>query len=188
MTTIVTAGSRGTNLRKGTLVGPAPDFATINSQLGAQHAIVHQINRKTRRANTAAAYDPKAEEWGQFVDTVYCSQHASIRYTVTSEKLYRFLFYHAFRNKYNRKRKHGSGKTNMSKHGFNYEDYTRVVGTYTKAAEAYAERVRTKLVDADVEQFEPPEPDDPVGYDQINTYLFTVQNIFKQQVSVARKC
>ena len=50
-----------------------------------------------RPMNTAKAMDPKQEEYRQYCDILYC--HHLHPYTLQSDKMYRFIYYQAFREK-----------------------------------------------------------------------------------------
>ena len=130
---------------------------------------VEQINLLHRRKNTALAYDPKEREWYAFCDHRYGSLIAvHSRYTVTATKLFQFLFYHSFRTQ----SKMG-GKTRDQSHAFDSVDFDLVTGVYN-------DHVRRNTVDA---SYQIPDPENPVGFSQLNTYSSTVRNIWSTQVS-----
>ena len=117
--------------------------------------VVQNINLLSRRENTAKAYDPKASEYYKFCDHKYGGQHESGCYTVTSAKLYEFLFYQSMRSKYSR------GGKNRSAHGFDPNDFDMVVKRYAEYQVQYDKGQIDEI----------PDPEDPVGYDTINTAL-----------------
>jgi len=90
---------------------------------------------------------------------------------VTQEKLFDFLFYHAFRNKYP-----VGGSTRQNAHGFKALDYD-VVRTF------YAAHVKYQVENPTDEGHEIPDPDDPLGYDAVNTYKAVVLNIWSEQAA-----
>jgi hypothetical protein len=84
--------------------------------------VVCTVVMATRPLNTTLAYDPKAKEYDTFCGHVYHDYQPSTRYTVGTEKVFLFLFYQAFRNKY----KHG-GLAKGVPHGFSSTDYNTMV-------------------------------------------------------------
>jgi hypothetical protein len=67
---------------------------------------VHHETRKTRPDNTSIAYDPKVEEFRGYCDSLYNHLGAEVRYQVTPDKVYNFIFYQSHREK----KKPGKGK------------------------------------------------------------------------------
>ena len=190
MSKIVFAGKASRQLKVGTVVGPAVHSYGATG-VSRSRCVVDLITRSNRRENTKLAYDGKAEEWHSFIDSVYKGERTS-RYTVTGEKLYAFLFYQAFRNKYKRTKEPVEGqeseKIPKGKHGFDYHDYMRVLkrrdaeyNKYVLELEELEEETGTPA--GDDFKFEFSEPSDPIGYSQINTYFHTIKNIWKRQVS-----
>ena len=88
--------------------------------------IVRCVTVQHREENTIAVYDPKAEEYQQFCNYQYAGSHVSSRYTATTEKVFNFLFYQAFRDKY----ECGGKKRGKGKHGFDPVDYAKVTTAY----------------------------------------------------------
>lgn len=174
--------------RVGTAVAGCPvglgGLSGVAGQRAAQGSIVERLHKKNRKPNTALAFDPKAREWFQYCKDVYCHEAEYQRYTVTSDKLHNFLFYHAFRNKYNRKEQNGE-KTNKGEHGFDFQDYQDVTSKYVKHYEEYLNKIRKgELQPDDDDDATMPEPSNPIGQACMNTYLHAVKNIYKKQVSV----
>jgi hypothetical protein len=55
--------------------------------------------RENRPGNTSIAYDPKVAEFNGYCDAMYAHIGVDIRYQVTPEKVYNFLFYQSHREK-----------------------------------------------------------------------------------------
>lgn len=130
---------------------------------------VAALNAANRKANTAAAYDSKSLEWNEFCDHAYVGEPLSIRYAVNGNKLGNFLRYHAFRNK----RKQG-GRKRGARSAFDSSEYDRILSEMS-------EHIRQMQANPD---YVIPDPDNPIGYDQMNTYTSTVYNIYAEQ----RRC
>jgi hypothetical protein len=94
--------------------------------------------------------------------------HESLRYTVTTGKMYEFLFYHSMRNKYKQ-----VGKRKKGAHGFDSNDFDIVLQVYGCLVDS-----SSASSSADV-----PDPKNPVGYDLVNTYKSVVYNIWMTQVA-----
>ena len=177
--------------RIGTIVAGAPMGTGLpgdSAQRAAQGSIVERLGKKHRKKNSALACDPKAEEWCQHCKNVCCHEAEHQRFTVNSEKLHNFLFYHAFRNQYNRKRPNGE-KTNTGKHGFDYQDYKDVTSKHLKLYEDYIEKIRKGQLDPDGDDDETmPEPSNPIGASCMNAHLHAVKNTHEKQVSDIIEC
>ena len=132
--------------------------------------VVRRVTAQHRVENTAAAYDPKAVEYEQFCNYQYAGSHVSSRYTVTTEKVFDFLFYQAFRDKYGR----GGKKRGTGYHGFDPVDYTKVTTAYA----AHMLEARRNPTTFDI-----PDPKDPVGYDLVHTYKAVLFNIWCEQAA-----
>lgn len=135
--------------------------------IGTLQNIVDNYLESLLKDNTQKAYAPKVLEFKAFCDHQYSFLPPDIsRYTVTSEKLYRFLFYHVFREKYTR---------NRQTTGFDRTDYDRVTNTYSNLfnlLERNPEGTITGMRD----------PENPLAEQQINTYRSAVRGYFNKQV------
>ena len=69
------------------------------TQLDSLRGLVDCFKDSARKENTAKAYDPKLQEFKDFCDHVYKDVDVEKRYIVNHDRLYKFLFYHIFRNK-----------------------------------------------------------------------------------------
>jgi hypothetical protein len=127
---------------------------------------VAAINMANRKSNTAAAYDPKSIEWDEFCRHAHAGEHDAMKFIVTGDKLAKFLRYHAFRNK----RKQG-GRKKGYRAVFDGAEYDSIV-------QSMAEHLRLKRANP---EHEIPDPEDPIGYDLLNTYTSTVYNIYCEQ-------
>lgn len=137
--------------------------------------VVREINLANRKNNTKKAYDPKVAEYHAFCDHVYPTHHVSNRYTVDGDKMFRFLFYHSMRNKYD-----VGGERRHRAHGFDGVDYDTVWQQYQSAVEELCQYPDGAPADVLEDLFKDPEK--PLGYDQVNTYKAVVRGIHAEQV------
>ena len=160
---------------------PARSSARATSSLTQQDVmttVVTEINTANRRENTAAAYDPKTAEYYDFCNHVYPDVHESTRYTVTPSKMFRFLFYHAMRNKYST----GSRKKGQN-HGFDGTNYDTVWQSYQERVQRFKEQCQCgRKVSAEELEALFPDPVNPIGADAMNTYKTVVRGIWERQV------
>jgi hypothetical protein len=122
----------------------------------------------TRPLNTTLAYNPKAAEYHTFCDHLYSGLHKSTRYTVGTEKLFLFLFYQSFHNKYK-----SGGLKQGECHGFDAADYDHVVGQWARYKECFDTGGIDDILD----------PENPCHYDSLNTYKTVLQNVWSDQAS-----
>jgi hypothetical protein len=61
--------------------------------------VVYHESRVNRPDNTSIAYDPKVAEFCGYCNAMYRHTGVNIRYQVTPEKVYNFLFYQSHREK-----------------------------------------------------------------------------------------
>jgi hypothetical protein len=130
--------------------------------------VVRTVVMATRPLNTTLAYDPKAKEYDTFCDHVYRDYPPSTRYTVGTEKVFLFLFYQAFRNKYKR-----GGLRKGVPHGFSTTDYDNVVAEWA--------RYNSCLELGEIDDI--PDPTNPCHFDNLNTYKTVLQNVWSDQAS-----
>jgi hypothetical protein len=130
--------------------------------------VVRTVVMATRPLNTTLAYDPKAKEYDTFCDHVYKAKSPSTRYTVGTEKVFLFLFYQAFRNKYKR-----GGISKGEPHGFDTGDYDTVVAQWA--------RYNSCFESGEIEDI--PDPSNPCHFDSLNTYKTVLQNVWSDQAS-----
>jgi hypothetical protein len=97
-----------------TATHPAVAAGTIAATAAMQESLLHgrmdlligavrQQQEENRKNNTQLAYDPKKEEWYQFCYHSYGNSIGAT--TVLPERLFRFLFYQAFRSRRSRGKK-----------------------------------------------------------------------------------
>lgn len=151
-----------------------PNVSSIVNSTDVMRTVVGEINRRNRRKNTAAAYDPKSAEFEEYCDYAYSELHPSIRYTVDAEKLFKFLFYHAMRDKYK------VGGRRRGRHGFDGSDYDRVWQSYSSSVVRLRQYGGEPPDDVMNELFK--DPPKPLGYDQLNTYKSMVRGIWETQI------
>jgi hypothetical protein len=138
--------------------------------MGNLRATVDVYMNNLRKDNTQKAYEPKVNEYKDYCDHVFWFNDATVRYTVTSETLYRFMFYHVFRDK-----KPSLGKKRGELSSFDRADYDRVVSRYTSVL-CSVESNLSDSVPTDI-----PDPQNPLGFDQINTYRSAVKGYYEAQ-------
>ena len=147
--------------------------------LNLQEGVRAQL-RDLRGDGTDAAYTPKETEYYDFCEKVYGTalleehrvstiqqlppQVRSTLYTVTPNKAYAFVHFHAYR----KKRK--GGRQNLSSENADDDDD----GTLFDLNEY-------KYVSRTFGGSNPPHPDNPLGFSQVNIYSSTVFNIWKEQ-------
>ena len=97
---LIGAASHGYNTRS--VRYPPIQSQLGNVALGQQMSVMAQavqhIILASRSDNTAVAYDPKANEWDQFCNYTCSNEALNTCYTVTSDKIFSFLAYQAFRS------------------------------------------------------------------------------------------
>jgi hypothetical protein len=152
---------------------PAPGVMLANpnaTAIGARMAgYVTAIRSEGRRKNTALAFDPKEQEYREFCDHVY--PHDSYRYTINSDKCYKFMFYTAFRDK----KATGRAKKKKKKWGqaaLEEEDDPHNMKFQWKAYDAMA-----AVFEQNKANFAFSKPKDPIGKDTFNTYKAVIKSI-----------
>jgi hypothetical protein len=139
--------------------------------MGQLRTVVDVYLQNLCKDNTKKAYAPKVNEFKGFCDHCYGFLAESMRYTVDPERLYRFLFYHVFREK-----KEALGRKRGESAAFDPEDYDRVLVTYSGLLSTLSVTVGEGVSTENV-----PDPQKPLGYDQINTYRSAVKGYWGQQ-------
>jgi Centromere DNA-binding protein complex CBF3 subunit, domain 2 len=114
----------GTPPSRGNMTGrillSSPNAANINMQM---HRSVNMLNESFRPTNTTKCHGPKIDEFFEFCDIIY--SHDPYKYNLTDEKVFRFLFYCAFR-----KQKKRGGRKGGSGPKFDVEGYREVMAMY----------------------------------------------------------
>lgn len=151
--------------QEGTGTNPVVPDQMPGQNLDNYTEAVRQMEEQNRPENTRLAYNPKMDEWAEFCDYRFPTYSPQIRYLVTKEKSYEFLFYQAMRSK-----KPTGGSCSRGNNRFSKDDY-----------EATMARYRTVGVGNTLAQL--PTPENPVGFDTFNTYKAAILNIWRRQVS-----
>jgi hypothetical protein len=146
---------------------PGVHAARVNNA-EALAAVVATVRINSRPENTSKAYDPKDREYMAFCDHAYRDSPITSRYTVGTEKVFLFLFYHAFRCHYKR-----GGRSRSQEHGFSGTDYDAVLSEWS----AYRGRFERGEI-ADI-----PDPEKPLQADAMNTYKSILYNQWLDQAS-----
>jgi hypothetical protein len=148
-----------------TATHPAAAAGTIAATAAMQESLLHgrmdlligavrQQQEENRKNNTQLAYDPKKEEWYQFCYHSYGNSIGAT--TVLPERLFRFLFYQAFRSRRSR------GK----KSPFDPAECDNII-------EEYSTHFRNGQ--------SIPDPPDPVSFQTLSTYRASVRSIWEEQ-------
>jgi hypothetical protein len=76
-----------------------PGVVDVLTDNGDFTRAVHHQARGNRQGNTSIAYDSKVKEFKGYCDAMLSHQSVEVRYLVTAEKVYQFIFYQAHREK-----------------------------------------------------------------------------------------
>ena len=144
-----------------------PDDVELNARLAAAMTIVDSA---TTPVNTSKAFDPKEAEWYQFCDSAYGED--AFKYSITTEKLYRFFYYQAFREKRNIKNEiDGTGKKKRKKMGkgihFDKNEYSSIMLLYSQLSKT--------------DPF--PMPKNPIGFQMFEQYKAVLKQLHQEQVA-----
>jgi hypothetical protein len=167
--TSTTSPSASSSLGSPVVASP-PAARPAQHHIGELRAVVEASRKQLRKVNTSLAYDPKVKEYKAFCDHAFSFNDPCVRYTVNADSLYRFLFYHVFRNK-----KSSKGKKRGTQSTFDAPEYDRVMAFYT-ARVCTVEHEDGRVVSTDV-----PDPENPVGGDTITTYRSSVKSLYDEQ-------
>ena len=124
---------------------------------------VLQLRESLRPSNTAKAQDPKEEEYMQFCDALYPQDIH--RHILNSDRVYRFMFYQAFREK----RRTGGRRQNSQLNFFDVDAYNNVM-------ESTGATTGGTVVNF-------PTPEKPTGPAVFNAYKAVMRKIYKKQVA-----
>ena len=115
--------------------------------------------------NTKLAYEPKINEFKSFCRFAFGSHGAQDLYVITNEKVRYFMFYQCFRNKRQQGKTRSAAEEEDSR--FDPADFTAVITKYGSISD------RSNI----------PDPENPLGFDQVNTYKAALLKLFERQVS-----
>ena len=122
-----------------------------------------ELRDSSRPTNTAKTMEPKIEEFFQFCEKVYPNDHH--KYNLDYEKVYRFMWYQAFREQ----KDHKAVRLARARgEYFDYETYKRMM-----------EKFNTDTV----ETIGYPVPSKPIGKCTFNMYKACFRRIYKTQVA-----
>ena len=141
-----------------------PNDFLLNSQL--EQATL-EIREGFKPSNTNKAFDPKIDEYFQFCDKVY--PHDPYKYVLDKEKVYRFMFFQAFREK----KKSGGNRASLNAGiRFDYDAYKNVMRHFTVQEGEESE--------AGVGY---PTPTHPIKPSTFSQYKAVFRKIFKVQIA-----
>ena len=153
---------------------------------------------QNRPLNTRLAIDPKIREWEAFCNHVYPELPEDQRFLLNHENSYKFLLYQAFRPK---KPQGGKKRSRVVLEEEDIEEEaqesplvvirgSRAAGfnpsTYDSVMEQFADHNTTIRMDS---LDDLPHPENPVGFDTVNTYkaaLITIHDVQKTNGQVER--
>jgi hypothetical protein len=138
---------------------PHPNDINATVQM---HRSVTVLNESFRPTNTVRAHKPKIYEYFEFCDAIYPDELN--RYQLTGEKVFRFMFYTAFRGL-----KPRGGKKGQSKPHFDVADYHEVMSNY--------DGVPRSPGDAPM----PVQARKPISYQTFDQYKQVLQKIYHTQ-------
>jgi Centromere DNA-binding protein complex CBF3 subunit, domain 2 len=98
-----------------------PNAANINVQM---HRSVTMLNESFRPSNTVKCHKGKILEFFEYCDEIY--PHDPYKYNLTDEKVFRFMYYQAFRQLKSR----GGKKNTGAKKYFDRASYDTVIGNF----------------------------------------------------------
>ena len=189
---------------------PVPAMVNLNcpppDQLSRVQEAIHHAYQQSRPINTQKAYRPKVKEWKQFCNHVYGHLPDNKRFLLNRENTYKFILFQAMRPK---KAVGGGVKKKKLKTRRNNEfeleeeeeeqdddidiDDTSSEGIPQVVVSTRGEGFNPTRYDAVMSQFtdhnifvegrEVRHPENPVGYQQVNTYKAALMSIHQLQVS-----
>ena len=182
---------------------PPPD------QLSRVQEAIHHAYQQSRPINTQKAYRPKVKEWEQFCNHVYGHLPDNKRFLLNRENTYKFILFQAMRPKKavggggvkKKKLKETRRKNDELEEEEEQDDDIDIdddasseegipqVGVVSTRGEGFNptryDAVMSQFTDHNifVEGREVRHPENPVGYQQVNTYKAALMSIHQLQVS-----
>jgi hypothetical protein len=158
----------------------------LQTRLDLVGRVVYKIEAQNEKSNTCIAYDGKLEEFKAYCRH-RCTDDREDRYTVTNQKLHEFLFYNAFREKWQKHRRGGGATVAISEaaaeegeddaaaapqeiKGLDPVDYRAVMAKYNPASFPVGEQC--------------PEPRNGIGESAIVQYKCAVKKLWQEQVNL----
>jgi hypothetical protein len=142
-----------------------PNELELNANL---EQTVLELREESRPSNTAAAQDPKVQEFFHFCDVVY--DHDQFKYNLNCDKVYRFMFYVSFREQKARGQTKAQKAARAAGQYFDIEDYRQVMAGFNGDPGSLIHR---------------PAPEKPIGKCTYTAYKAVFRKIYK--VQIARK-
>ena len=143
-------------------VPPPPPSPTAAEEINRMEYTIVDTSALHRPERSQVVYDSKTAEWEQFCQYVY--KTSPFVYNLSADKIFRFMFYQAYRNK----KKRGGNKekrTTMSR--FDSAQYEEVMSQHE-------EYWRT----GDIDKI--PFPTNPVGKQAFDQYKAVLRKIYKE--------
>ena len=140
---------------------PANAGQTQALRIGVHNLLAQEVPENTRKAQ-----DPKKDEYRNFCKELW--PHDDNATVLTHEKVYRFMYYQAFREQ---KPRGGSKKEGEGKGEFNFEAYKKVMNVTDNTA-----------LTATVQEL--PQPEKPTTHSTFNAYKAVLRKIYKEQKTI----
>jgi hypothetical protein len=136
---------------------------------GTMRQAVYNIDDQNKKSNTKIAYTPKEAEFFQYCNHRWKNNFNALTtlYTVTFIKVHEFIFYQSMRGcrkRGGKKRKAGMETVDDAFDGVEFDDIMNK-HKFSAASAPW------------------PEPERPLGYDQVNTYKASLRNLHDRQVA-----
>ena len=128
-----------------------------------------QLRANGKPTNTVKAFQPKMEEYEQFCEQCYPDDN--FKYCLDESKLYRFMYYQAFREK---KKAGGNKEALASGSRFDVEEYRQIMNSYADAG-----RIATGGGSAVF-----PQPTNPISRATFDQYKACMKMIHEDQKSI----
>ena len=147
-----------------------PLDAEYNNEL-AKAIVLLRSNGKP--PNTIKAFQPKMEEYEQFCESCYPDDN--FKYCLDESKLYRFMYYQAFREK---KKAGGNKEALAAGSRFDIEEYRQVMNSYADAGRLVvtAGSAGTSVMF--------PQPSNPISRSTFDQYKACMKMIHEDQKSI----
>jgi hypothetical protein len=146
-------------------MGRNPDDIGLNARMAA---FVHRERQEGRPVNTQKVYDPRIREFKEFCKYVYPTDE--YRYNINTEKVYRFMFYTAMREKRNT----GGTNKHRSESTFDPHDYDRI---YAALRENENDRHQNRRIHY-------LSPKNPIGTKAFTQYKSVLRSIHAEQINL----
>ena len=172
-----------------TTVGPAKVIEQQTIAAGIERAETRRIQQHVttqamttyRKSNTTIAYENRGKEFVEFCAHVYCRD--AVVDTVTPDKLYRFLFYHAYRAS---KKSSGKRKAKPDDDDDNNQNDDDRFIHFDAAEYDHIWKNHQDFLNGKENVSKPDDPPNPVGPQTLTTYRSAVHHLWEIQKAEGR--